>query len=53
MFWGMQFAPFSHKISLDEPLVLSRSFRAKTAQSHTAITSIEILRILHNSQNLI
>ena len=37
---GMQFAPFSHKTSLDEPLVLSRSFHAKTAQSHTANTSI-------------
>lgn len=37
---GMQFAPFSHKTSLDEPQVLSRSFHAKTAQSHTANTSI-------------
>ena len=39
---GMRFAPFSHKTSLDEPLVLSRSFHAKTAQSHTANTSIVI-----------
>ncbi|MGX3011552.1 carbamoyl-phosphate synthase large subunit [Helicobacter sp. 23-1044] len=39
---GMQFAPFSHKTSLDEPLVLSRSFHAKTAQSHTANTSIDL-----------
>ena len=37
---GMQFAPFSHKTSLNEPLFLSRSFHAKTAQSHTANTSI-------------
>ena len=39
---GMRFAPFSHKTSLDEPLVLSRLFHAKTAQSHTANTSIVI-----------
>ncbi|MGX2981986.1 NADH-quinone oxidoreductase subunit NuoI [Helicobacter sp. 23-1045] len=38
---GMQFAPFSHKTSLDEPQVLSRSFHAKTAQSHTANTRID------------
>ena len=37
---GMRFAPFSHKTSLDERQVLSRSFHAKTAQSHTANTSI-------------
>ncbi len=37
---GMQFAPFLHKTSLDEPQVLSHSFHAKTAQSHTANTSI-------------
>ncbi|MGX2981971.1 ribonuclease P protein component [Helicobacter sp. 23-1045] len=37
---GMQFAPFSHKTSLDKPLVLSRLFHAKTAQSHTAIRRI-------------
>ena len=49
MFWGMRFAPFSHKTALDRRLVLSRLFRAKTARSHTAITSIEI-RALHESK---
>ena len=37
---GMQFAPFPHKTAFDEPLVLSHLFHAKTAQSHTANTSI-------------
>ncbi|MGX2982122.1 hypothetical protein [Helicobacter sp. 23-1045] len=51
LFWGMQFAPFLHKTSLDEPQVLSRLFHAKTAQSHTAITSIVICKAnqLYNS----
>ena len=37
---GMRFAPFPHKTAFDEPLVLSHLFHAKTAQSHTANTSI-------------
>ena len=37
---GMQFAPFPHKTAFDEHQVLSHLFHAKTAQSHTAITSI-------------
>ncbi|MGX3011597.1 MBL fold metallo-hydrolase [Helicobacter sp. 23-1044] len=48
---GMQFAPFSHKTSLDEPQVLSRSFHAKTAQSHTANTSIVIRDANQSAKN--
>ncbi len=40
LFWGNHLRCFDDKISLDEPQVLSRSFRAKTTQSTTAITSI-------------
>ncbi len=40
MFWGMRFAPFSHKTALNRRLVLFRLFRVKTARSHTAITSM-------------
>ncbi len=39
-FWGNHLRCFGDKISLDEPQVLSRSFRAKTTQSTTAIPSV-------------
>ena len=42
MFWGNHLRCFDNKISLDEPLVLSRSFCAKATQSTTAITSIVV-----------
>ena len=40
LFWGMQFALFLYKTALNRLQVLFRLFRIKTAQSHTAITSI-------------
>ncbi len=39
-FWDNHLRCFDDKISLDEPQVLSRSFRAKTTQSTTAIPSV-------------
>ncbi len=44
LFWGNHLRCFGDKISLDEPLVLSRSFRTKTTQSTTAITSIVVAK---------
>ncbi|MGX2981742.1 hypothetical protein [Helicobacter sp. 23-1045] len=43
---------FWHKISLNERLVLFRSFRAKTTQSTTAITSIVFHAIWQFGTNL-
>ncbi len=51
LFWGMQFAPFSHKTTLDRQLVLSRLFRVKTARSHTAITSIVVAKATNLKNN--
>ena len=52
LFWGMQFALFLYKTALNRLQVLFRLFRIKTAQSHTAITSIVFHAIWRFSANL-
>ena len=51
LFWGMQFAPFLYKTALNRLQVLSRLFCIKTAQSHTAITSIVIRKANQSSKS--
>ena len=52
LFWGMQFALFLYKTALNRPQVLFRLFCVKTAQSHTAITSIVFHAIWRFDTNL-
>ncbi|MGX3010790.1 hypothetical protein ACWIUD_04380 [Helicobacter sp. 23-1044] len=49
MFWGSHLRCFGTKFRSMDAQVLFRSFRAKTTQSTTAITSIEI-RASHESK---
>ncbi|MGX2982854.1 hypothetical protein [Helicobacter sp. 23-1045] len=52
MFWGMQFTRSLPHCVVNEPRVLFPSNGANFVQSHTAITSIVILRIAEsNKQN--